>query len=152
MFNIKINWYQMIPFLYILNIRRWELCVTKYRRKMLLQQEHVRAFLLEVKKLVSRGKRTFIRRKGYKKPNGETFNYLEALHDIGLTEISQAWDEVRTLKPQHYIKGPCIDRDRPQEGKVLWIFKKEVNDVTTYIKLKINTAEGCVCLSFHRDW
>ncbi|OZT10646.1 hypothetical protein CHN50_20990 [Priestia aryabhattai] len=119
---------------------------------MLLQQEHVRAFLLEVKKLVSRGKREFIQRKGYRKPDGETFNYMQALYDIGLTEISQAWDEVMSLKPEHRIKGPCADRDRPEEGNVIWVFKKEVNDVTTYIKLKINPDRGCVCLSFHRDW
>lgn len=56
------------------------------------------------------------------------------------------------LKDTHYFSGPGIDRDDPSCGRVVWVFKTEINGMITYIKLKDETAgRGCVCLSFHED-
>lgn len=113
--------------------------------------EETRKFLRDAKRLISQGRRDFIKRT-YNTPSGQTIKWLEAFAEIGLTSVTQAWDEVLKLTPKHRIDGPCIDIDRPHEGKVVWIFKKEVNGVLTYIKLKIDQKRGCVCLSFHKDW
>jgi hypothetical protein len=108
------------------------------------------AFLREAKQLISRGKKDFIKRT-YDHPNGHKVRWIEALLDIGLTNPTQAWDEVLKLVPNDCVDGPCIDSDRPEDGKVIWIFKKDINGVLTYIKMKID-HRGCVCLSFHKDW
>jgi hypothetical protein len=109
-----------------------------------------KAFLREVKRLISRGQKDFIKRT-YDHPSGTKVRWIEALMEIGLTNPEQAWDEALKLSPSHYVDGPCVDVDRPKDGKVIWIFKKEVNGVLTYIKMKID-RRGCVCLSFHKDW
>jgi hypothetical protein len=108
------------------------------------------AFLVEAKKLISDGKKDFIKRT-YTHPTGRIVRWKEALLDIGLTNPTQAWDEILRLSPGHYLDGPCEDTDRPNGKKDIWIFKKEVNGVQVYIKLKIDTR-GCVCLSFHEAW
>ncbi|MDR6120620.1 hypothetical protein QFZ87_000217 [Bacillus sp. SLBN-46] len=107
-------------------------------------------FLREAKQLISRGKKDFIKRT-YDHPSGRKVKWIEALLEIGLTSVHQCWDEALKLTPNDYVDGPCVDNDRPQDGKVIWIFKKEVNGVLTYIKMKID-HRGCVCLSFHKDW
>ncbi|KZE65612.1 hypothetical protein AWM68_20640 [Fictibacillus phosphorivorans] len=109
------------------------------------------AFLREAKQLISVGKKDFIKRT-YDHPSGRKVKWIEALLDIGLSNPSQAWDETLKLTPDDFIDGPCEDSDRPHEGKVIWIFKKEINGVSAYIKLKIDSRRGCVCLSFHKDW
>ncbi|VEF47276.1 Uncharacterised protein [Bacillus freudenreichii] len=108
------------------------------------------AFLTETKKLISIGKTDFIPRT-YDHPSGKSIKWKEALMDIGLTSTNQIWDEIIKLTPSDYIDGPCIDADRPKDGKTIWIFKKHIAGVLTYIKLKID-HRGCVCLSFHKDW
>ncbi|OLS39154.1 hypothetical protein [Bacillus sp. MRMR6] len=108
------------------------------------------AFLREAKQLISIGKKDFIPRT-YSHPSGSKVKWKEALLHIGLTQPNQVWDEVLKLTPSDYIDGPCIDNDRPNDGKTIWIFKKEVNGFLTYIKMKID-HRGCVCLSFHEDW
>lgn len=107
-------------------------------------------FLHDAKKLISCGKKDFIKRT-YLNSNGETVRWIEALFEIGLTEVKQVWDEVLDLTTADYFEGPSMDIDRPQDGNVIWVFKKEINDVITYIKLKID-RRGCVCISFHEDW
>lgn len=109
-----------------------------------------KTFLREAKQLISRGKKDFIKRT-YDHPSGRKVRWIEALFEIGLTGVDQCWDEALKLTPNDYVDGPCVDNDRPQDGKVIWIFKKEVNGVLTYIKMKID-HRGCVCLSFHKDW
>jgi len=118
---------------------------------MFLTDLNKKAFLREAKQLISRGKRDFIKRTYYH-PSGRKVRWLEALLDIGLTSPEQAWDETLKLTLKDYHDGPCVDENRPSEGKVIWIFKKEVNGVLTYIKIKIDSTRGCVCLSFHKDW
>ncbi|WP_448897450.1 hypothetical protein [Cytobacillus pseudoceanisediminis] len=108
------------------------------------------AFLREAKKLISEGRKDFIPRT-YTHPSGKQIKWKEALLEIGLRNPGQMWDEALKLTPNDYFDGPCIDVNRPKDGKVIWIFKKEINDVLTYIKLKID-HRGCVCLSFHKDW
>lgn len=116
---------------------------------MATYQERI-AFLREAKQLISKGKRDFIKRT-YNHPSGKTVKWIEALFEIGLTRVDQVWDETLKLTPNDYEEGPVIDNDRPLDGKILWVFKKEVNGVLTYIKMKID-HRGCVCLSFHEDW
>ncbi|HWO75035.1 MAG TPA: hypothetical protein VNM69_03840 [Bacillus sp. (in: firmicutes)] len=113
-----------------------------------MQKENIIEFLKQIKNLISKGKYDFITRK-YKLPNGERLNYIQSLLEIGLTNIDDAWKEILSLTPRHYFRGPTPDRDR--DGEV-WEFKKEINGVMTYIKLKIDRKRGCVCMSFHKDW
>ena len=111
-----------------------------------------REFLKEAKSLVSSGKRDFIKRTYDNHPSGTPVRWFEALGEIGLTDPNQVWGEVLQLSPGDFIEGPVLDRDRPRDGEVIWVFKKEVNGTLTYIKLKIDDLRGCVCLSFHKDW
>lgn len=116
----------------------------------LATEEEKKAFLREAKQLISKGKKDFIKRT-YDHPVGKKVKWIEALLDIGLTGVEQMWDETLQLTPDDYKDGPVVDNDRPHDGKIIWIFKKEVNGALTYIKLKIDNR-GCVCLSFHEDW
>lgn len=124
--------------------------MVNYIGGMLLSDQAKKAFLREAKRLISEGQIDFIKRT-YDHPLGHKVKWKEAFLEIGLRSPQQAWREILRLSPNHYIEGPVIDNDRLQDGKVLWIFKKEVNGVLTYIKLKIDNR-GCVCLSFHKDW
>ena|SRR5690625_4359509 len=116
----------------------------------LATEEEKKAFLRKAKQLISVGKRDFIKRT-YDHPSGKKVKWIEALLDIGLTSPEQMWDETLQLTPNDYREGPVVDNNRPWEGTVIWIFKKEVNGVLAYIKMKIDNR-GCVCLSFHEDW
>lgn len=106
--------------------------------------------MYEVKKLVSQGRRQFVKRQGYIAPDGVKINYLQALLELDISDIEEAWNYVLSLTPSHYHSGPAKDRDRP-EGADIWVFKRKINEIDTYIKLKIDDR-GCVCISFHRDW
>lgn len=99
--------------------------------------------LSKMKQLVKAGKRRFQAR--------HDRDYLQDLLELGLTEEA-AWNEhilyLNTFffyhdpKPNYFKEGICL------------IFKKSVNGILTYIKLKIeNTTDGdeVVCISFHRD-
>ncbi|WP_407270771.1 hypothetical protein [Radiobacillus sp. PE A8.2] len=112
--------------------------------------QNVRAFLYEAKKLVSVGRKVFIKRKGYELPDGTQINYLQALLDLDIGNIDEAWGYVLSLSPNHYHAGPIPDRDRPDSND-MWVFKRKINDIDAYIKLKIDNR-GCVCISFHEDW
>lgn len=116
----------------------------------LASEEEIKSFLSEAKQFISEGKRDFIKRT-YNHPSGEKIRWMQALLDIGLTNVEQVWNETLGLTPRDYMDGPVTDNDRPGDGKVIWIFKKNINGVRTYIKIKID-HRGCVCLSFHKDW
>ncbi|MBP3952224.1 type II toxin-antitoxin system MqsR family toxin [Bacillus suaedae] len=112
--------------------------------------DDVRLFLIEVKKMISLDQKRFIKRKQYNAPGKSYYNYLEALLDIGLTTPAEVWNYILDLTPADYFSGPDQDRNG-ENGFNLWTFKTEINEVNTYIKLKID-ERGCVCLSFHKDW
>lgn len=116
----------------------------------LTSENQKRAFLQQAKQLIANGQKDFIKRT-YVHPSGKRVKWMEALLDIGLTSPNQVWDEILTLTPNDYFSGPSVDVDRPNEGSVLWIFKKEVNGKIVYIKMKID-QRGTVCISFHEDW
>ncbi|CAI8939412.1 Type II toxin-antitoxin system MqsR family toxin [Bacillus sp. IT-13CA1] len=118
---------------------------------MSLHHQNSTSFLREAKRLISSGKYDYIPRT-YNHPTGREVRWIEALLDIGLTDPKQIWQEILTLKPCHYFSGPLKDHARPHEGLVIWIFKKDINNVTVYIKLRIRKKGDCVCLSFHKDW
>lgn len=116
----------------------------------LATEQEIKDFLREAKRLISEGKRDFIKRT-YDHPSGKKVKWIEAILEIGLTDIEQVWYEVLLLTPSDYKYGPEIDDGRPRDGKVIWIFKKTINSKLTYIKLKTD-KRGCVCISFHEDW
>jgi hypothetical protein len=96
-----------------------------------LSKEASEDFLLQMKELINKGQRHFVRRT----IDGE--NYLQQLLRVGLTDIEEAWNCVLQLEKEHYCDGPDIDhRDGPGSPKVVWIFKMEINGILTYIKLK----------------
>lgn len=99
--------------------------------------------LSKMRKLINEGHRKFQQRSDR--------DYVEELLDIGITE-EEAWFYVLTLKPQFYFPDPKPNYSKDGESLT---FKRDINEVRTYIKLKIEKnekgEEETVCLSFHRD-
>ncbi len=59
--------------------------------------------------------------------------------------------EIKNLTISDYIDGPVQD-DNPDRKHPLWIFKKYVQKVYCYIKLKlINKGRIVIVVSFHED-
>ena len=112
-----------------------------------MSQDGAEPFLQEMRMLISKGLKHFVRR------NRDGKSYIQMLADLGLTSIEEAWDYVLELTKEHYISGPQKDlRDGPDGPLVIWVFKMNINGIPTYVKLKNETAErGCVCISFHPD-
>lgn len=102
--------------------------------------------LLQMHELIRNGQRYFVKR------TIRRISYIQMLADLGLTSVDEAWECVLKLNETHYFSGPEFDLDDPSCGKVIWVFKTDINNMTTYIKLKDETSgRGCVCLSFHED-
>ena len=97
-------------------------------------------FLESAKKLISIGKYDFVPRR----------KNMQALAKHGLT-IADAKAEILGLVIDDYYKGPKQDFDRPG---VIWEFKKNVDGMRFYIKIKIVQENGeniLKCLGFHDD-
>ncbi|CAH8248476.1 hypothetical protein WJ0W_007144 [Paenibacillus melissococcoides] len=106
----------------------------------------VEEFLTKMKELIRTGRRHFVARTR----NG--VSYLQHLADLGLTDVEEAWECVLELEAIHYHSGPSRDHGDAASGRVIWVFKTEINGIMAYIKLKDETVRrGCVCLSFHED-
>ena len=102
----------------------------------------IASFLEKVKKLLSEGKYDFVPRS----------KNLQALAQYGFT-IKDAKKELMGLVVNDYYKGPKNDFDKNRPGEI-WEFKKSLNGVQFYIKLKIvkeNGEEVLKCLGFHED-
>lgn len=103
------------------------------------QKREIRKFLVEFKKIASRGRDLdFIYRKEYK----------TALLELGLTNKDRK-NAIMTLSVADYCNGPIPDRDRPGH---LWIFGKHIGYREVYIKLKIaqvGNRKIAKCISFH---
>ena len=77
-------------------------------------------------------------------------DYLADLLEIGITE-EEAWNIILTLNKNSYF--PDTKPEYYKSGESL-VFKREINGVMTYIKLKIenrNKRDEVVCISFHAD-
>lgn len=85
----------------------------------------------------------------YNKKDGRRIFYLDALVDLDLTK-QEAFSVVRSLRTSDYRKGPEEDRDYPEEGLCIWIFKMTIKGKRAYIKLKL--LETALILSLHEDW
>ena len=99
-------------------------------------------FLEEVKKLISAGKYDFVPRR----------KNMQALAQHGLT-IADAKEEILDLVTGDYYKGPKADFDSNRPGD-LWEFKKNIDGVQFYVKVKIVQENGqkiLKCLGFHED-
>lgn len=107
----------------------------------------VEAFLTNMKELIRLGKRHFVRR------NRNGLTYVQQLAILRIASVEEAWECVLQLETGNFHSGPSYDYGDPEpRERVLWVFKVEINNVLTYIKLKDETAlRGCVCLSFHED-
>ena len=98
--------------------------------------------LSKMKKLINLGHRRFEIRSDR--------DYLEELLEIGITE-KEAWKYILGLNFHFYFVDP-----KPSfvSNSNTLIFKREINGIMTYIKLKIEDNNGedeTVCLSFHKD-
>ncbi len=74
------------------------------------------------------------------------------LSDLNITR-TQALEEICSLVPSSYCKGPEPDDLEPE--KDIWIFGSEINGVQVYIKLRlIKPKRGglprCAVWSFHK--
>ena len=98
-------------------------------------------YLIKVKELVSSGHWTLIPRK----------KNLDSLSEKGLT-IGDVKAELLSLGLVDYEKGPEVEDSYSGD---IWIFKRIINGVSFYIKLKIDVAndgtEILKCLSFHEQ-
>ena len=97
-----------------------------------------------MKKLVSDGNRMFANRKDR--------DYIQELLDIGITE-EEAWQEILTLSAIDYCPDYRPFYKKESNDNAL-IFKKNINNNMTYIKIKIEeyyNSKLTVCLSFHID-
>ena len=100
----------------------------------------IAGFLEEAKKLISAGRYDFVPRR----------KSMQALAEYGLT-ITDAKEEIFDLVVGDYYKGPKQDFDR---AGVIWEFKKNLDDIPFYVKLKISQENGkniLKCLGFHED-
>lgn len=99
--------------------------------------------LSKMKRLIYQGKRKFLDRKDR--------NYLEELFEIGISE-SVAWNEILSLSKNNYCHDYKPFYYKNDDNTL--IFKKIINGLLVYIKLKIeqyNKSEMTVCISFHID-
>ncbi len=99
-------------------------------------------FLEKVKILLSSGKYDFVPRR----------KNLQSLALHGLT-IADARDEILGLVVDDYYKGPKRDFDTNRPGEI-WEFKKNINGINFYVKVKIVNENGediLKCLGFHED-
>ena len=102
----------------------------------------IAAYLEKVKKLVSSGKYDFVPRR----------KSLQSLARHGLTPVD-AKNEIIGLVVNDYYKGPKRDFDTNHPGDI-WEFKKKIDNIQFYIKIKIvcnNGEEVLKCLGFHED-
>lgn len=99
-------------------------------------------YLEKVKRLVSAGKYDFVTRR----------KNMQALAEHGLT-IKDAKAEILGLVVGDYYKGPKQDLDSNRPGDI-WEFKKQLDGIQFYIKVKIVKENGediLKCLGFHED-
>lgn len=99
--------------------------------------------LTKMKRLIKLGRRRFLIRKDR--------DYISDLLELGISE-EEAWNEhILFLNSNYYFVDSlpfylC-------KNNVL-IFKKDINGIKAYIKLKLETngEESAVCVSFHKDY
>lgn len=99
-------------------------------------------FLERMKRLISAGKYDFVPRR----------KNMQALAQHGLT-IPDAKNEILGLVIGDYYKGPKQDFDPNRPGDI-WEFKKDVDGICFYIKVKITKENGediLKCMGFHED-
>ncbi|MBR4789454.1 MAG: type II toxin-antitoxin system MqsR family toxin [Treponema sp.] len=103
--------------------------------------QYILQYLTKVKELVSSGYWTLIPRK----------KNLDSLSNHGLL-IQDVKTELLSLGIGDYESGPELDYSYSGE---IWIFKRTINNIDFYIKLKIDVAndgtEILKCLSFHEQ-
>ena len=102
----------------------------------------IATYLTEVKRLLSVGKYDFVPRR----------KNMQALAQHGLT-IADAKNEILGLVVGDYYKGPKQDFDTNRPGDI-WEFKKDIDGMRFYIKVKIVQEDGeyiLKCLAFHED-
>ncbi|HHV61403.1 MAG TPA: type II toxin-antitoxin system MqsR family toxin [Firmicutes bacterium] len=100
--------------------------------------QEVNAFLRQVRAEVNTpGRFDFIPRKAN----------LDGLARLGFT-VGAAKNEILSLTYRDYDRGPLADHSG--EG-VVWEFIKDIDGTLVYIKLKVDSDRGCVCMSFHES-
>lgn len=100
------------------------------------------AYLVKVKYLLSAGKYDFVPRR----------KNMLALAQHGLT-ITDAKNEILGLTVSDYYKGPKQDLDPNRPGDI-WEFKKDIDGILFYVKVKIVQENGediLKCIGFHED-
>lgn len=105
-------------------------------------QMQISMFLTQIKQLLAAGRVDFVPRR----------KNLQSLARYGLT-ILDAKYMLSKLDISDYKKGPKADFDPSRPGEI-WEFKKNMNGISFYIKLKIameNDESILRCLGFHED-
>ena len=100
------------------------------------------AFIEKMKCLISERKYDFVPRR----------KNLQSLAEYGLT-VTDAKMELLGISIEDYYKGPKRDFDSDRPGDI-WEFKKDIEGVLFYIKVKITQENGQAilkCMGFHKD-
>jgi len=96
-------------------------------RKALHERDKVRDFLQSVKETISK---PFAESGWVLVPRPEN---KECIVQLGF-KYADIEETLLGLSVEDYCEGPCRDRDQPGE---LWVFGKEIEGKTVYIKLKL---------------
>ena len=101
-------------------------------------------FLKKMRRLINEGNRRFV----MKRDGRYYYNIL--IEDFGISD-TKAWEYIKTLN-EHFL---WVDMKPNYTDSSAFIFKRLINGVMAYIKVKIEEGENgeeVVCISFHRDY
>lgn len=105
-------------------------------------KEEVAQYIITVKRLLFDNRFEFIKR---------SKNMIDIVkHELSLNDIKKI---IMSLDVTDYYGGPKDDLDR-KRGGTIWEFKKRIDGIPFYIKLKIvqeGNRQFVRCLSFHED-
>ena len=114
-----------------------------------LDRNSVKSFLAICRREIPKGNCRFVQRK--LKINGRIINSRQALLELGILNLKEAWEYVLTLKEEECVKVDFdYDRSRDMNSEI-YVFKKNLNNKIAYIKLTMKSS-GIICLSFHEDY
>ena len=101
-------------------------------------------FLKKMRRLVNQNKKRFVMKRDGR------YYYDILLEDFGITD-KKAWEHIKNLN-EHFLWN---DGKPSYSNSYAFVFKKPINGVMAYIKVKIEegrNGEEVVCISFHQDY
>ena len=113
-------------------------------------KDSVKDFLNICKREIKKGNCYFVSNRNLY-INGVKYNAIQALIDIGITDVKEIWKHISLLEVNDCIKVDFDYDKRRDMNSEIYVFKKHINNHCVYIKLTLRTS-GIVCISFHKDY